>query len=63
MGIVFNYNNLNTTIYIKYYCSPSFIQNKPSLNYFMRENAKNALKTLKMQLSPYIEEYDYCFQF
>ena len=30
---------------------PSFMPNKPSLNYFMRENAKNALKTLKMQLS------------
>ena len=62
MTIVFNSNHFNTIVYIKQYYVPNFIQNKPSLNYFMRESAKNALKTLKTQLSTEFEAYDYCFQ-
>ena len=41
---------------------PSVMHNKPSLNYFMRERDKNALKTLKMKLSTLYQAYGYCFQ-
>ena len=48
--IVFNSNHFNRIIYTTSCCVPNFMPNKPSLNYFKRESAKNALKTLKMQL-------------
>ena len=35
MTIVFDSNNFNTILYTKYCCVQSFMQNKPSLNYFM----------------------------
>ena len=52
MTTVFYSNNFNTKKYTKWCCVPSFVTNKPNLNYFMRESAKNAKKqTLKTQLS------------
>ena len=42
--IFLNSNHFNTIIYIKHCCVPSYTPNKPSLNYFMRESAKKALK-------------------
>ena len=40
--IVFDSNHFNTITYNKLYCVPSFVPNKPSLNHFMLEIAKNA---------------------
>ena len=51
MAIVFNSKNLNTIIFINKFCEPSFLIYKPSLNHFMRENAKNAKKPLKSNLA------------
>ena len=47
MTIVFDSNNFNTIKYTKRCCLPSFVANKPSLNHFMRESAKNAKKNFK----------------
>ena len=41
----------------------SFVQNKTSLNYFMHESAKKALKRRKSQLKTYFLAYDYDLQF
>ena len=38
---------------------PSFMPNKPNLNNFMRESARNALKILKTQLNTLFKAYDY----
>ena len=46
MTIVFDSNHSNTVILNKNCCAPSFIPNKLWLNPFMREIAKNALKSL-----------------
>ena len=51
MTIALNYNHFNKVMYIKYYFVPGLIQNKQCLNYFLRESAKNAFKTLKTQLN------------
>ena len=50
-------------IYTKYCCVQSFMQNKTSLGYFMRESAKKAKKSLKSKLTKYYEEYDYDLHF
>ena len=42
MTIVLDSNHFSTIIYTKSCRVPSFVPNKPSLNHFMRENAKNA---------------------
>ena len=47
MTIIFNSNNFKTKIYSEWCCVPSFMQKEQSLNYFMRESAKRALKTVK----------------
>ena len=47
MSIVFNSSHFNTITNNKLYCVPSFVPNKPSLNHFMRESAKKALKNFK----------------
>ena len=41
MSIVFNSNHTNTIIYTKQYSVPCFLPDKPCLNTFMRESAKN----------------------
>ena len=51
MTIDFDSNNFNTTIYTKYCCLLSFMPNKQSFNYLMRESAKNASKTFKTPYS------------
>ena len=51
MIIDFDYNNFNTTIYTKYCCVLSFMPNKQSFDYLMRESAKNASKTFKTPYS------------
>ena len=61
MTIGFDSNYFITIICTKYFCVPSFMQNKPSLNDFMRESAKKALKTLKTQLKTQFQAYDFFF--
>ena len=47
---MFSFHKIPTKSYNKKCCVPSFIPNKPNLDYFMRESVKNALKPLKAQL-------------
>ena len=45
----YNSKHFNTIIYTKYCYVQSFMQNKPSLRYIMRESAKKSFKTLKIE--------------
>ena len=47
MTTVFNSNNFKTVIYTIQCFVPSFMPNKPSLNYFKRVSAKKVLKGKK----------------
>ena len=47
MTIYFDSNHFKKITYIKKYCVPSFMLNKPSLHHFVRENAKNAKQPKK----------------
>ena len=47
MTIVFDSNHFNTIIYTKQCRVLCLLQNKPSLNHFMREKAKKAKKKFK----------------
>ena len=44
MTIVIDFNHFNTKKYTKWCCVPSFMVDKPSLNHFVRESAKNAIQ-------------------
>ena len=46
MIIVFVYNHVNTIIFTKKCCVPSFLPNKPRLNHFKQKSAKKGLKNL-----------------
>ena len=65
MTIVFESNHFNTIIKTKYGWVPCYVQNKPSLNNFMRESSKIAkkkhckfflVKTLKSAKKIYCEK-------
>ena len=42
MTIIYDSNHFNPIIYLKLCCVTSLVENKQSLNHFMRESAKNA---------------------
>ena len=51
MTTVLDSNHFKTIIYTHYCCALSFAPQKPNLNHFMREIAKNAYKTKKRNLA------------
>ena len=59
--IVSDFNHFNKITYTKQFCVPSFAANKPCLNHYIRESAKNAVILKKRNLARNIQHMTIIF--